>query len=70
MRTLNEMKKSRGGHCFNCKVNIMGDDQLDHTFCNDCWNKLMAHPYREYIDMEGEVGCDICDEPKNSRTHI
>ena len=69
-RTLIEMKLARGGLCNTCGKDIMDPSEQDHTFCNDCWDKAMAHPFELYIDMEGIAQCDLCDEPKEHRIHI
>jgi hypothetical protein len=68
-RTLEDMKRDRGGHCRSCGSDIMSPKQLDHTFCNACWDRLTKHPYTEYTDMYGETGCDFCDEPQDATIH-
>ena len=70
MRTLHDMKADRGGHCKRCGIDIMSPDQQDHTFCNNCWDAMMAHPYEEWRDMEGEVGWEYCDYPKEHAIHV
>jgi len=63
--TLEEMKLARGGKCFNCDINIMDPIHKDHSFCNDCWIKILQHLYT----LEDE-GCAYCDEPEDSPLHI
>lgn len=71
MRTLEEMKRDRGGHCHRCGTNIMSPIHEDHTFCNNCWNAMMQHKYDEWIDEQGSaLGCNYCEKPKDDPIHI
>jgi DNA-directed RNA polymerase subunit RPC12/RpoP len=68
-RTLEDMKRDRGGRCHNCGIDIMSPLERDHTFCNICWNKMLAHPYVEYIAEDGSIMCDSCAEPEDHPLH-
>jgi hypothetical protein len=62
---LERMRDSRGRRCHNCSRYLIPTDG-DHTFCDDCWDQLMSHPFEG--DSEGNY-CAECDEPKDARIH-
>lgn len=66
-RSLEEMKRARGGHCQTCGKDIMDPEQDDHTFCNDCWDFNLAHPFlaSELEDYE----CEYCEQKETHRMH-
>lgn len=69
MRTLEDMKRDRGGHCHNCGKDIMDASQEDHTFCNDCWYKMLAHPFETDPEDPENPFCYNCDEDEDSLYH-
>lgn len=56
-------EKGRRTRCIECN-NPLTDEDEDHSFCNKCWNELMAHPFEgnEYL-------CSECNEPKENEMH-
>lgn len=69
LRTLEEMKRSRGGFCFNCGKDIMDPSEKDHSFCNACWWELLHHKFiKDNYDPEAET-CDSCGEPPEDELH-
>jgi hypothetical protein len=44
------------------KALVPGID-IDHSFCNVCWDDIMSHPYEPYINRFGNEICDTCGEP-------
>ena len=65
-RTLEDMKRDRGGLCHNCGKDIMGTDEKDHTFCNNCWYDMLKHPFEL---EDGDPLCAQCGEDENSPYH-
>jgi DNA-directed RNA polymerase subunit RPC12/RpoP len=66
MRTLEDMKRDRGGHCMTCGKDIMSPDQKDHSFCNDCWYDMLKHTFESEND---EPICAQCGEVFESPYH-
>lgn len=64
MRSLEDMKRARGGCCVQCGKDIMDPSEKDHTFCNQCWWTNLHHKF--YIDPLYDSGglCDRCGEPE------
>lgn len=57
---LEEAKYYRGMRCWECTRFLIPTDD-DHSFCEDCWLKLMIHEY---------VGDDfICEDCGEKRAH-
>lgn len=64
-RTLEEMKRDRGGHCFQCGKDIMDPLEKDHSFCNACWWDILHH---EVTFVEDGL-CAECDFPPEDEIH-
>lgn len=70
MRTLEEMKAARGGHCFNCGAKLTPFDK-DHSFCNSCWDIMLQHEYDPYFSKAtSRIECGQCSEPEDSPIHV
>ena len=63
---LERIKRERGGRCHNpdCNRDLMGPEQKDFYYCNDCWDANLAHRFLPYKD-----GCDLCENPPEHRCH-
>jgi DNA-directed RNA polymerase subunit M/transcription elongation factor TFIIS len=46
-------------------MDIMSPEQKDHTYCNDCWDTMLAHSF----ERDDDDLCAQCGEDENYRPH-
>jgi hypothetical protein len=63
---LEQLKTERGRTCWNCGQQLIPTDS-DHSYCDNCWEMMLAHPYLEEEDNPDI--CKSCKEPKDHKMH-
>lgn len=62
---LEDIKHRRGNKCWSCE-NYLTPFDLDHSFCNPCWDHAMEH----YFESDESDLCVYCGEVEEHKSHL
>jgi hypothetical protein len=60
----------RSGKCMECGNVLVKDVDIDHSFCNTCWDNMLAHEYTPITDSFGDEICNLCGEDSTYHTRF